>query len=144
MQTCLMTMCCHNIIIILDIVQSSDDGHCPNNYHVYNKPKHVIKITGISKTIWIAHILTHDKLWISMWHFFFISDSPQDQVETTGEYWMRAQPQKYTAMSFLLLYWGKTMSLRNCGHYPIVHPPDDTWVNMEQCWNNTDRENWRT
>jgi hypothetical protein len=22
---------------------------------------------------------------------------------------------------------------------PIVHPPDDTWVNMEQRWNDTDR-----
>jgi hypothetical protein len=24
---------------------------------------------------------------------------------------------------------------------PIVHPPDDTWVNMEHRWNDIDREN---
>jgi hypothetical protein len=28
------------------------------------------------------------------------------------------------------------------GHF--VHPPDDTWVNMEQQWNDTDRGNRRT
>jgi hypothetical protein len=27
---------------------------------------------------------------------------------------------------------------------PIVHPPDDTRVNMEHLWNDSDRENRRT
>jgi hypothetical protein len=27
---------------------------------------------------------------------------------------------------------------------PIVHPLDDTWVNMEQRWNDTDKENRMT
>jgi hypothetical protein len=27
---------------------------------------------------------------------------------------------------------------------PTAPPPDDTWVNMKQQWNDTDRENWRT
>jgi hypothetical protein len=39
-----------------------------------------------------------------------------------------------------LLRWGETTSLCNCGaNRPIIHHPDDTWVNMDQRWNNTDR-----
>jgi hypothetical protein len=40
----------------------------------------------------------------------------------------------------LLLRWVR-LSLWNCtSNGPFVHPPYDTWVNMEQRWNDIDRE----
>jgi hypothetical protein len=45
-----------------------------------------------------------------------------------------------THEEFLLLRWGETLSLWNwAANGPTVHPPDDTQVNMEQRWNDTDR-----
>jgi hypothetical protein len=50
--------------------------------------------------------------------------------------------------SYLLCYCYYGVRLCLCGtaaaNGPTVHPPDDTWVNIEQRWNDTDRENWRT
>jgi hypothetical protein len=41
---------------------------------------------------------------------------------------------------FLLLQWGETMSLWNWSpNGSFVHPTDDSWVNMEQRCNDTDR-----
>jgi hypothetical protein len=37
---------------------------------------------------------------------------------------------------------GETVSLLNpAANGPIVHPPDDIWMNVEQRWNHTDRGN---
>lgn len=38
---------------------------------------------------------------------------------------------------FLFLLWGETV-WNWAANGPIVHPPDDKWVNMEQWWNNND------
>jgi hypothetical protein len=45
----------------------------------------------------------------------------------------------------LQFQWGETVSLWNrAANGPIVHPPDDTWVNMEQRWKDAERENRMT
>jgi hypothetical protein len=45
----------------------------------------------------------------------------------------------------LLLWWDETLSLWNwAANVPIAHHSDDTWVNIEQQWNDIDRGNWRT
>lgn len=56
----------YNTAIILDAAQSSNDGQCSNNYHVYNKYKYILKIKKVIKTMWDADILTRDKLWVYM------------------------------------------------------------------------------
>jgi hypothetical protein len=46
----------------------------------------------------------------------------------------------YHAFFFFLFRWGDNMSLWNwAANGPIVHLPGDTWVNMEQRWNDIDR-----
>jgi hypothetical protein len=60
-------------------------------------------------------------------------------VDKNTELWEPARGVNYYAL-LLLLQWGETMSAWNwVANGPIVNPADDTWVNMEQQWNDTDR-----
>lgn len=48
-------------------------------------------------------------------------------------------------LTSLLIAVGDTLSLWNCGRSrPVIHPPYDTRVTLEQRWNNIDRTNTRT
>jgi hypothetical protein len=50
--------------------------------------------------------------------------------------WIAQETWLDTVGPFLLVRCGVKMS---CGTRSIVQPPDDTWLNMEQRWNDTDR-----